>query len=249
MPRRSNIHPTTIYWLIDVRPDTLTSHPSGKPFYCGKTIKAPSVRLNGHCADARRSSSRPIAKRLNECGDHIRIDLVETVPVGDNWQEREQFWIATLRHFYPDCVNVQRGGEGTPGLIHSKEARAKMSAARKGKARGPLSAKHRANLSAAKRGKKHSQPVSAEHRAKLSAAGKGRIISEEWRAKLSAAATGKRLSAEHRAKVGQAGKGRKQSAETIAKRNMTMLAIRATPEYRSKMSAAGRWKRAPESAA
>lgn len=239
MPRRPNTSSTNIYWLIDVRPVTLGIHPNGKPFYCGKTIKEPVIRLQGHRVDARRASNKPIAKRLRECGSYVRIDIVEVVPVCDDWCERERFWIATLRHFHPDCVNVQRGGEGTPGLIHSDESRAKMSAARKGKPLGPFSAKHCANISLANKGRK-AAPFSVEHRASLSASGKGRIISDEWRSKLSAAAKGRKLSAEHRAKVGQAGRGRKQSNETIAKRNLTMSAIRATPEYRAKMSAAGR---------
>lgn len=242
MPRRPNNYPTHIYLLIDVRPETLGFAPNGKPFYCGKTIKDPAVRLIGHRVDARRDSKRPVAKMLRECGEHVQIDVIEVVPVGQNWVERERFWIATLRHFHPDCVNVQRGGEGTPGLIHSDESRAKMSAARKGVKRAqPFSAEHRAKISAARKGVKRG-PFSVEHLANLSAAIKGRTFSDEWRAKLSAAAKGRKLSAEHRAKVGEAGKGRKQSAETIAKREATMAAIRATPEYRAKMSAAGRRK-------
>lgn len=235
MPRRPNTSPTNIYWLVDVRPDTLAFHPDGKPFYCGKTIKSPTVRLQGHRTDARRDSVRPIAKRLHECCEHVRIDLIETVPAGENWVERERFWIATLRHFHPDCVNVQRGGEGTPGLIHSDESRAKMSASRTGKKRGPMSAEHRANLSAAKMGIKL-PPCTDETRAKLSAAIKGRTFSDEWRAKLSAAARGRTSSDETRAKVSAAGIGRKQSPETIAKREATMAVIRATPEYRAKLS-------------
>lgn len=239
MPRRPNTSPTNIYWLIDIRPETLVVNSSGKPFYCGKTIKEPTVRLVGHRADARRHHNKPIAKRLCECGPHVRIDIVEQVPVCDDWCERERFWIATLRHFHPDCVNVQRGGEGTPGLIHSDESRAKMSAARKGKKLGPCSAEHRANLSIARKGEKRGS-FSAEHRANLSAAGKGRVMSDEWRNKLSAARKGSTASDETRAKLSAAGTGRKQSSETIAKRTLTMVAIRETPEYRAKMSLAGR---------
>jgi group I intron endonuclease len=52
------------------------------------------------------------------------------------------------------------------GKKHSPETRAKMSAAQSGKKRKPLSAEHRAKLSAAKLG----VPKSAEHRAAMSAA-------------------------------------------------------------------------------
>lgn len=239
MARRLNTRPTAIYWLVDVRADTLARHPNGKPFYCGKTIKEPIVRLQGHRTDARRNPNKPIAKRLNECGSDVRIDIVEVVSVAGNWWDCERFWIATLRHFHPDCVNVQHGGEGTPGLIHSAESRARMSAARTGKPLGPFSEEHRANLSAAMKGRK-APPFSAETRAKLSAALKGRKFSAEVRAKISAAATGRTLSADHRAKLSAAGKRRKDSPETIAKREAKMAAIRLTPEYRAKMSLAGR---------
>lgn len=215
MPRRPNTRPTTIYWLIDVRPETLAEHPNGKPFYCGKTIKRPIDRLTDHRGDARRYSKRPISKRLIDCGDHVRIDIVDIVPIGVSWAEIERFWIATLRHFHPDCLNISIGGDGAPGLIQSDAVRAKLSADRKGKPRGPLSAEWRAKIGAAQKGK----IISAEHRANLSAALKGRVVSDETRAKLSALKKGGKHSDESRHKMSVARRGKiygPHSAERIA---------------------------------
>jgi hypothetical protein len=80
-----------------------------------------------------------------------------------------------------------------PKFTHSAEARAKMSAAKKGKER------------------------SAEHAAKIGAANKGREVSVETRAKLRAARTGSVHSAETRAHMSLAKKGSVHSAETRAK--------------------------------
>jgi hypothetical protein len=57
----------------------------------------------------------------------------------------ERFLIASLR-LYCDLANITDGGEGNSGLKHSDEARARMSAKRRGK---PLAAQHRENVAAA----------------------------------------------------------------------------------------------------
>ena len=67
-------------------------------------------------------------------------------------------------------LNISTGGRGTRGIKHSAETRAKMSAAMRGKKRGPMSEEHRAAISAANRGKTNSP----EARAKLSAAKTGK---------------------------------------------------------------------------
>jgi len=81
------------------------------------------------------------------------------------------------------------------GLVLSAEARAKISAARKGK------------------------PLSEEHRAAISAGGLGTKRaprSEEWRRKLSIAQTGKKLSEAQKAKIGAAHIGKKKPAQSAA---------------------------------
>lgn len=204
MPRIPNIRPTNIYWLYDIRPETLVEWPKGQPFYCGKTVSNVEVRLREHQRDAKnKHPNRAISKRLARCDGFTRIQIMEVVPSDGDWRECERHWIRSLRERFSGCVNLSDGGEGTPGTIHTVESRAKMSAARKGR--------------------KHS----AEHCARIGAANRHRIQSAETRAKISAArmgrptTTGKILSAETRAKIGAVQKGRKHTAEHRAKMTAT----------------------------
>lgn len=59
------------------------------------------------------------------------------------------------------------------GKNHSEETCLKISAAHKGK---PLSAEHKTKISAANKGK----PKSEEHKAKMSAAQKGKYVGKRW---------------------------------------------------------------------
>jgi hypothetical protein len=99
----------------------------------------------------------------------------------------------------------------------SAEHRAKISAAQKGKKRGPMSIspdvelERRRKISAALMGKS----LSAEHRAKLSDAKKGRKLSEDHRQKLLMSLLGRKVSEETRAKVSAANKGQKPTASCI----------------------------------
>lgn len=239
MPRQKILQPTLIYWLVDTRTNT--------PFYCGKTIKSIPFRLRGHFQTARMYPLRRISVRLLDCKDSVRVQIMETVPAGGDWAERERRWIKILRHSFP-AVNVSDGGDGTPGNIPTAETRAKMSAARKG---FKLSPEHKAKLMAGKRNRPI-PPVSAETRAKLSAARLGKPLSAEHRAKVTANLDkaretpwnkGRPLSTEHRAKVSAFHKGRPKSAETRKKMSAAQTGRRLTPEHRDKLKAAWRIRR------
>jgi hypothetical protein len=223
MPRIPNTRPTLIYWLFDMRPETLALHPNGWPFYCGKTVLRPSARFEKHRSDAKRCPDRPISKRLIECDRHIRLQIMETVSADCNWTERERVWIHSLRTLYPGAVNITDGGQGSPGYIPSFETRTKRSASLMGRV---FSIEHRAKIGLASRNRapgvyakigasQKNRIVSLETRAKLSVAGKGKRRSEETRARMVAAA--KNRSPERYAKTGAKLKGRKFSAETIAR--------------------------------
>jgi hypothetical protein len=231
VPRRPNIRPTFIYWLYDTR--------TGIPFYCGKTVIKLEYRLNNHFSNSLRYPTRPVSARLFEYGEgNVRIDLIETVPIGEDWAARERHWIAELRRINPSCANVSNGGDGAPGHVKSQatkelmrdkmlgrtfapETLAKMSARmrgtqiRKGK---KLSPEQSAKMSAARMGKKRG-PQSAEHRAAIGASQIGKIVTEETRAAQRAAWERRRLipiSAETRAKISAAGKGRKKTEQAVA---------------------------------
>lgn len=132
--RRANDRPTTIYWLVDVRPETQQAVRSiGFPFYCGKTVDTLPRRLAAHRDSANKHPHRLISQWLKACGPHVRVHVVDTVPAGGDWSAVERRWIEVLRHSFPGGANANSGGQGAPGHIHSAETRAKISAANKGK--------------------------------------------------------------------------------------------------------------------
>jgi hypothetical protein len=187
MPRVSNPRPTVIYWLFDMRPETLFEWPGGRPFYCGKTVRNAPWRLSKHKRAACRTPKRPISIWLNACGENVRAQTMEVVATTGDWIEREKHWIATLRFLYPGCANVSDGGAGVLGMVRSEAARLKTSLALKGR---KMSAEQRAKLSAVKKGIPTKKP-SDETRAKMSASmkgkKKGRPLSEKHRANISIA--------------------------------------------------------------
>src|SRR5580704_6086189 len=126
MPRCKRAVPTFIYWLIDTRTEP------GRPFYCGKTIRKVEYRLKSHLHTAAARPNRALSVRLFECGESIRVQTMEVVPIDGDWAARERHWIAVLRGSFPEAVNIARGGEGAPGNIHTPEWRAFMSNAMKG---------------------------------------------------------------------------------------------------------------------
>lgn len=114
---------------------------------------------------------------------------------------KEQWWMDEL-----DVCNKELGYNIRPFASsnrHSKETKAKISAALMGNKNG--AGTFSGNGFA---GHKHT----AESRAKMSAALKGRILTKEWKAKISAANKGKRkgipLTDEHRANISAAAKHR-----------------------------------------
>jgi hypothetical protein len=72
-------------------------------------------------------------------------EIISTHATEEDAFGQERFLIASLRLFCRLC-NITDGGEGSAGLKHSDEAKARMSAKRKGK---PLAAEHRENVAAA----------------------------------------------------------------------------------------------------
>lgn len=212
MPRQKNMKPTSIYWLMDIRPETIAAGwVQGLPFYCGKTIRTPESRLSGHRTDARRSSPGRVGPYVKNCGEQIRIVVLETVPPGDDWIERECHWIARSRQLFPDIMtNVSDGGAGAPGNIHTDETRVKIGNALRGR---KISPEHWAKLCGQKR--------SPETCARISAAKQGKKCP-----KISAAKRGKKFSPEHCAKLSIAAKARRRKA--------------FSPETRVKMSIAAK---------
>ncbi len=107
--------PTHIYWLFDTRPTSIAEFgwPCGVPFYCGKTEHTVEDRLKAHRYEAARGKSprRKTLRKLIECGQHVRVDRIETVAPQENWRSRERHWISVLRTVNVECTNVNDGGE------------------------------------------------------------------------------------------------------------------------------------------
>lgn len=250
MPRHKNIRPTSIYWLLDIRPETTAGGwPSGKPFYCGKTVRSPEHRLRQH----RCKRTSKVSVRLLKCGDFIKMKIVEIVPANQGWVEREQFWIRTLRELCPDCLNISNGGEGPAGIIFSAEVRARMSAAQTGMKHTP---ERIAKSASSRRGMKRSP----EAIAKSAASRRGKKHSPEARTKMRNSHLGKNNSPEARTKLSVAHRGKSKSPEHIAnlvkawKRDRTSrlqklpsrMGITHSPETRAKLSAAHTGRKLPE---
>jgi hypothetical protein len=177
---------TMIYVLIDPR--------TSRGRYVGKTIRPMANRLYIHVRDAKRGDMSYRGKwirSLLSSGMKPKMYLLETA--GDNWAERERFWIKLLRSKNgSQVVNATEGGEGTPGNTLSPEHRAKISAAQKGKKRRPLTEEHRRKISLGNMGKP--SPKSPEQREKIRQSLLGRKNqphSAETKEKIAAAHRGK----------------------------------------------------------
>lgn len=163
--RRANDRPTTIYWLVDVRPETQQAVRSiGFPFYCGKTVDTLPRRLAAHRDSANKHPHRRISQWLKACGQHVRVHVVAIIPTCDDWSVAERRWIEVIRSAFPGGANANSGGQGTPGMVHTAEARAKIGAANKGKT---VSAETRARIGAASKGRKHPPESIARRAAKM----------------------------------------------------------------------------------
>lgn len=232
MPRTRNTRPTTIYWLVDVRPEILVQWPRGYPFYCGKTVLRPQYRFDRHRRDSFKFPDRPLSKRLRECDEFVSVRTMETVPADADWIEREKFWIYTLRLLWTGALNIADGGQGVPGYVASVEVRAKQSAALTGRV---ISKETRARI-----GKATASRDPSVYR-KISLSNKGRIVSAETRSKLSAAGKGKKRSAETRARMSLAQKGLRKppiSEETRAKMRASRKKQVMSSEWCAKISKA-----------
>lgn len=103
----------TIYWLLDMRPETIASgNPAGYPFFCGKTTD-PEARLHKLLTDAWRIATTR-DERIHQCGiEHIRMHVVRVIPAGEPWREHLASSIAMLKHCWPlgNC-NISATGAG-----------------------------------------------------------------------------------------------------------------------------------------
>lgn len=201
-----NCKPTYIYALVDPRNDTIR--------YVGKTVQI-RVRYKQHCqpmSNSRNSYKRNWLKSLLPLIP--RIEILETVPIGGNWVEREIFWISYCKFLGYKLTNLTKGGDGLLGYVFTDEHRAKMSIANTGKKQ---SEETLAKLSKIRKGKNTGKkvPLSLEHKESLS---KAQLLRYERERELGITQKGKVMSKETCDKMSEHKKGTKVAPEVIEKR-------------------------------
>lgn len=176
MPKHLIAKPTNIYWLYDMRPETVAAFGAdGQPFYCGKTVYSVEKRLSQHRRAANQRPHSNVSPRVLLCGDDIRTVTIETVAATGDWIAREQFWIRTLRQVNPDCANVTDGGTGALGIVISERQREAIGEANR------------------------KREITDEYRSRLSESHKN--MTPETRERLSVASRNKKLSTDHKQKL------------------------------------------------
>jgi hypothetical protein len=140
-------------------------------------------------------------------------------------------------------AHLARLAEANKGRSPSPETRALLSAATKGKKKGPMLWATRLKIGAANRGKSRGKGECSEkkraHLENLAIANRGRKQSPETRAKI-ALATSKAMTEEIRAKIGAAHKGKTLSPEHRAAIIAENTGRKHTPEAIEKMRASHR---------
>lgn len=115
--------PTLIYCLKDPETNEIR--------YVGKTVGSLANRLRGHISVARTRAKRGHSVNwivhLLERGLHPIIELIEIVQPGNDWAERERYWIGYGRASGWRLTNLTDGGEGAPGFSPNDATRHKYS--------------------------------------------------------------------------------------------------------------------------
>jgi hypothetical protein len=158
--------PAFIYALRD--PDT------GSVRYIGKSIR-PLERLTNHMNERKRCHRTNWLQSLKARGLRPVMEIIEQVPDGVSWQERERHHIAAALAASENLVNGTSGGDGVVDL--QPEAKARMATAWVGR-------KHSAATKQKISAYRKTWKASAQTRARMKASQTGRKIT--WIAKVAA---------------------------------------------------------------
>lgn len=118
MKQPKDTRPTLIYVLKDPRTDEVR--------YVGKTSQKLDRRLGQHLRDKKNNHRCHWIQYLVRDGLKPILDVIETVPAGEDWVEREMYWIAHYKEIGARLVNQTKGGEGATGRLITQETREKM---------------------------------------------------------------------------------------------------------------------------
>lgn len=155
-------------------------------------------------------------------GLSYEIAVLDIRDSADGLNEAERWWIAYGRASGWDLTNHTDGGEGTRGLVFTKDHRAKLSAAHKGR---KLTVEHREAI-----GKGHiGRPTTARMRQRTAEANRSRAWSDEAREKLRTFHLGRSPSASARAKQRKKMLGWKFGPPSPEKRAKLSAALKGRP--------------------
>lgn len=148
--------------------------------YVGLT-RYPSKRLSNECHRAHNMHLRNWVEKLRR--ENLK-PIMEIVEVSNELRscEAESIWIAWYRGIGADLMNYTSGGE--KGYALSEETREKLRIITR-KKRRPMSAEHKAKISASNKGRKP-RPNAGKHFSKLNVERRGIPLKEETKQKLRA---------------------------------------------------------------
>lgn len=197
----------------------ITNKINGKG-YIGITRRSLKKRWKDHRTDASMGKKTMLHMAIRKYGvENFEITQIASCISVENLIVSEVEIIKQNRTKHPGGYNMTVGGDGTPGLTHSKEVRLKISKAGKGRSMSKIT---KDKLRLAHLGK----VLSLEHRAKLSIAKLGKSQgprSSEWSRKISIAKIGHSVSKETRSKISLAKKGIKWTQLRREKHNGLIL--------------------------
>ena len=220
------------------------SFPNGKT-YIGVSFFTAQKRFKQHLWSAKKSNQLAYRAWRKHGEPMLKVlAVVENVLL----HEIEIKAIASYGTLTPNGYNMTLGGDGTPGLIHSLETRAKFSIISKARI---YSAETRKKIGAKSKGRKLSPESSAKKSATLRAlmaipeerakrGRKGKRLSPEHRAKISASHTGKKISPGTKARLASYNVGRVFTAEHRANLSASAENRVCTPETKAKMQCSAR---------
>lgn len=118
--------------------------------YIGKTVKSLKHRISRHVANNR---GEPFARAIKKYGiQSIEFSVIDVANDEATLSEKEKYWIKYYNSHSGRGYNLTDGGEGSIGLHHTEESKAKVSAANKGRKRSLESIRRTAD---ANRGRRH----------------------------------------------------------------------------------------------
>lgn len=180
VPNRTHMDTGGLYllWLSD-------SH------YYGGRARCFNERWQGHLKALRQGRHCNLwMQRLYNIHGMFEPEVCLELPTGGDHQAAEQAWIDE-NYGKPGCVNLSRAADGgaMTGRRHTTEARAKMSASRKGKPTKAPSLETRAKMSESGRKRAKifgvSRPHTEDTKAKMSSSHKGLVFTEEHKLNMS----------------------------------------------------------------